>query len=179
MRIGKSGLLLLLIGVHSFGDAEEGKVDLLIPDELARCMDQVRSENDEIKLIYGNPFYLRGDFDGDDRVDYVAEVRSGEPKPEPCPECRGVLFCFGSGATDVLGAKMGPLPDGVDPEDFGGPTWKVVTATDPEVEPLGADGEVVQMIWEDAGASLYLENSRYKWKWAWGKNLETGSGEGE
>ena len=58
MRIGKSGLLLLLIGVHSFGDAEEGKVDLLIPDELARCMDQVRSENDEIKLIYGNPFYL-------------------------------------------------------------------------------------------------------------------------
>ena len=194
MTAGQSGLLLLLLtGVHWFGDAGEVKVDLLIPDELSRCMDQARSENKEIQIIFGgNPFYLRGDFDGDDRADYVTMVIPSELKSASCHECRGelsckctgVLFCFSSGATDVLGAEVGALPMGVDPEYFLGSHWEVLSTTEPYVEPLGADGEVVVMSWEDAWGILYLQNGRYKWKFKWtmpglGEDLETGSGEGE
>ena len=180
MELWKTSVLLLLVtGTYWSSHGREGKVDLLVPDELARCMDQVRSENDEIKLIYGNPFYLRGDFDGDGRGDYVAQVRSGELKSEPCHECSGVLFCFGSGKVEVLGTKRNPLPASVDPTYFFGSYWEVSSTTEPHVESLGADGEVVEMSWEDAWGRLYLQNGRFKWKFEWtmpglGEDLETG-----
>ena len=180
MTIWMTSLLLLVVTVtHWSSHGSEGKFDLLIPDELSRCMSQVRSEADDIEFIYVNPFYLRGDFDGDGRSDYVAPVRSGEPRSEQCFECRGVLFCFGSGKVEVLGTKRNPLPASVDPTYFFGSYWEVLSTADPEVKSLGADGEVVEMRWEDARGRLYLENGRFKWKFEWtmpglGEDLETG-----
>ena len=184
MRIWRTSFLCLLVaGTCWSSHSREARLDLLVPDELAKCMDQARSENKEIRIISGgNPFYLRGDFDADDRADYVTMVISGELESSPCHECKGVLFCFGSGATDVLGAKVGPLPVGVDSEYFLGSHWEVSSTTEPYVEPLGADGEVVVMSWEDAWGILYLQSGRYKWKFErsmpdWGDNREPETGE--
>ena len=185
MKAWTMSLLLLVVSVtHWSGHSTEGKVDLLIPDELARCMSQVGAEADDIEFIYVNPFYLRGDFDGDGRGDYVAQVESGNPKSEPCLECTGVLFCFGSSEVEVLGTKRDPLPASVDPMYFLSSHWEIPSTADPEVKSLGADGEVVEMRWEDARGKLYLENNRFIWKFEWtmpglGEDLKMGLREGE
>lgn len=55
--------------------AAEGPA-LFHPDPIARCLKMPPAATVDVDPIM-NPFYLRGDFEGDGRTDYVAAGRNG------------------------------------------------------------------------------------------------------
>ena len=134
------------------------------PSGLGECTDQLNSQVSGWNFYAGlNPFYLRGDFDGDNRVDYVAQIVPEEARTEACPDCSGVLFCMGSGAVDVLGSKLSSPDSALDHQYAIGSKWGVVSATDSRVASLKADGEVVLVVRESSASAIYLKESRYRW----------------
>ena len=154
------GFLLLLTAFS----CQYGEGFTSTPGRLDECRRRLISTVSGWNFYVGvNPFYLRGDFDGDNRVDYVAQIVPEERRTEVCPDCSGVLFCMGSGAMDVLGSKLASLGSSVDHPYAIGSKWGVVSATDSRVAWLKADGEVVLVVWEDTVSAIYLKDSRYRW----------------
>ena len=135
-----------------------------IPSELDQCERRLSSKVSGWNFYAGlNPFYLRGDFDGDNRADYVAQIVPEERRTEACPDCSGVLFCMGSGAMDLLGSKLALSDSAGDHQYAIGSKWGVVSATDSRVAWLKADGEVVLVVREDTASAIYLKESEYRW----------------
>ena len=134
------------------------------PGKLDECGRRMSTEISGWDFYAGiNPFYLRGDFDGDNRVDYIAQIVPEERRSEVCPDCSGVLFCMGSGAMDVLGSKLSSSDLDVDRQYAIGSKWGVVSAADSRVAWLRAEGEVVLVVWEDAASAIYLKEGEYRW----------------
>ena len=135
-----------------------------MPSGLEECRSRLSSKVSGWDFYLGlNPFYLRGDFDGDNRVDYVAQIVPEEPRTEACSDCSGVLFCMGSGAVDVLGSKLSSSDSALDHQYAIGSKWGVVSATDSRVASLQADGEVMLVVREGSASAIYLKESRYRW----------------
>ena len=99
-------ILISILLASSFAQAAShaGVDEFNVPEVVSRCMADL---NDSTLTLSArmNPFYLRGDFDGDGRADYAAlvtQVQTGKA---------GILVCFGrkqkparigAGATFVL-----------------------------------------------------------------------------
>jgi len=137
-----------------------------LPDRVTQCLKNPKAAGLTI-LTGNNPFYLRGDFDGDGKPDYAIEVRSKSGGT-------GVLVCAGSGALFVLGAGLGgPTFSDMEQDRFLAPNWAVYTRQD--VSALGAfrsnvprpvpavKGEAIAMIWEDGISLIYWDGARFKW----------------
>ena len=155
------GLLLLAMSSCQFGYGEDFPST---PSRLDECERRLNSQVSGWDFFLGvNPFYLRGDFDGDKRIDYVAQIVPEEPRAEACPDCSGVLFCMGSGAVDVLGSKLALADSALDHQYAIGSKWGIVPATDSEVASLKADGEVVLVVRQGNTSAIYLKESRYRW----------------
>ena len=154
-------LLLLTIFSHYFGYGEGFRST---PTRLVECERGLRTKVSGWSFYAGlNPFYLRGDFDGDNLVDYVAQIVPEERRAEVCPDCSGVLFCMGSGAVEVLGSKLASSDSDLNHQYAVGAKWGVVSATDSRVISLKADGEVLLMMQEGSASAIYLRESRYRW----------------
>jgi len=117
-----------------------------------------------------NPYYLRGDFDGDGKVDYAIAVRGRTTRRN------GLLICAGNGMTFVLGADQPLKPPFSDmPNDnFVAPNWMVYSMAEtralavfkgggvPAV-PAKLPGETIAMIWEDGIALIYWDGRAFRW----------------
>jgi hypothetical protein len=136
------------------------------PEKLAACLKNPKVSGVEV-LTDNNLFYLRGDFDGDAKVDYALQVRSRNGGT-------GVLICAGNGLLYLLGAGVGSAEFSDMPKDnFLAPHWAVYTKQ--EVAALGAfqtnvphpvpsaKGEAIAMIWEDGISLIYWDGARYRW----------------
>ena len=137
------------------------------PDRVARCLKSPRTAGLSV-LSGNNPFYLRGDFDGDGKPDYALAVRSKTGGT-------GVLICGGNGSLFLLGAGIsgGSRFSDMEQDRFLAPQWAVYTKQD--VTALGAfqvnvprpvptvKGEAIAMIWEDGISLIYWDGSKFMW----------------
>lgn len=101
----------LLISV--FGAGQQPPVDLEnVPLSVLKCLEVTRDTLDVNRRI--NPFYLRGDFNGDGRQDFVVWVQDRNSKKE------GFAFCFSGGAKPQLVGAGNPiaLEGGILGDDF-------------------------------------------------------------
>jgi hypothetical protein len=88
------------------------------PDKVAQCLKSPKAAGLTV-LADNNPYYLRGDFDGDGKPDYALSVRSKKGGT-------GVLVCAGNGAFFLLGSGIGGGQFSNMPQDnFLAPHWPV------------------------------------------------------
>gem|GEM_PF-5725420 len=138
----------------------------LEPELLAECVDQLGSKGIRLEYVYDvNPYYLRGDFDGDGKMDYVSQVvRRGSAASEAEREL-GLVFCLASGRSATVGPSLGLMPPDADPALFTSLWWEAVEQDSEEVKELKAGGDVVVMVWETASGAIYWNGDSYQWHW--------------
>ncbi len=138
-----------------------------IPKEVSDCLRQSGGDDSRI-LINLNPFYLRGDFDGDRRVDLAIGIRGQTGRDS------GILFCNADGSIHTIGqarlhkARSSPgFSENVFPAD-----WQVLSRSAALAErkenlrlpPVlsGIRGEGVLLIWRDEAAIVYWNGAGYR-----------------
>lgn len=146
--------LLLLVGTAVAAD----DVSVFnVPDAVATCLKPVGGQYKISGRI--NPFYLRGDFDGDGRPDYAVLVTNSKGE-------RGVAICRAASRTpEVIGA--GVVLNKLTDYDFD--AWMVfpkgpVERGVGEGAPPKLLGDAVSIIWpESASALLYWDGRKFHW----------------
>jgi hypothetical protein len=133
-----------------------------IPTRINACMESPKLKSYKIDQRT-NPYYLRGDFDGDEKPDFAVMVTSGNNKTS------GLIICQGDGRSVVLGAGSRPGFSTMPEDNFLSSDWEVVTLAefrellyDKKVAAL-AKGEVICLTWEDGNAYIYWDGERYRW----------------
>lgn len=141
---------------------------LLHPTQIRQCLELPVASSVEEDLET-NPYYLRGDFDGDGKMDYAVAVRGRKTKRN------GVLVCAGNRKAFVLGADQPLQPPFSDMpgDNFVAPNWSVYSKVETEalraftsnvpVIPAKLYGETLAMIWEDGIALIYWDGRAFRW----------------
>ena len=117
-----------------------------------------------------NPFYLRGDFDGDKEIDHAIWVRSSTDG------VAGVVVCAGNGSIHLLGSGIagGENFSDMKNDSFFPLLWKI--ATKQEIDELSKlkcyvpdtfpkiENESIELLYR-AGEStiIYWDGEKYKW----------------
>jgi hypothetical protein len=154
---------LLIFTVMTAGDGL-GQ-DLVHPETVRQCLKNKKAYALSVRTS-SNPYYLRGDFDGDTKPDYALEVRSKKGGT-------GVLVCTGKGTVSLLGSGIGgerfsDMPD----DNFLAPYWEVYTKEEVVElgkwihnvpDPVSPKGESIALIWEDGISLIYWNGSKFKW----------------
>ena len=100
-----------------------------------------------------NPFYLRGDFNGDGRLDYaVLVIQKSTGK-------RGIYMCVGTAAYILGAGKSFHRSDGYDFTDFNFEAWTLyprrTVIRSPEEGPAPRlRGEAILVQWPEAGSGI-------------------------
>ena len=160
--------LAALILILTLGTSASFSADIapMVPEILAKCVEEIRSSHSDVELYTEiNPFYLRGDFDGDSRMDYVAQIVRPRLHPHLGIDSSGLVFCLASGRVDPMGAKLGPIPEDADRLLLISPSWEALPPDSTEVTAPGAAGDVVVMAWEDGTGVIYMAKGSYRWRW--------------
>lgn len=136
------------------------------PLAIENCLEKNRLEGKLVVDSSQNPYYLRGDFDGNGQPDYAIAIQGKVTKRN------GVLICFDTGRAVILGAdnpKNPPFSDMPD-DNFVSPDWEVYTRTE-SYDLLGHSGnqrklikgETVAMVWEDGICLIYWDGRKFNW----------------
>jgi len=128
-----------------------------VPHEVGRCMKSLGAEYEISGKI--NPFYLRGDFDGDSRPDHAVLIRRNNQQ--------GVMICrVGSAKPIVLGAGT----EFSQMKDLRFDAWQVhprgrrVERGVGEGKPPVLLGDAILMEWEESASALvYWNGKRFVW----------------
>jgi hypothetical protein len=140
---------------------------LLHPEIVSQCLKNKKTSGLKV-FTEKNPYYLRGDFDGDRKPDYALEV-------ELKSKGTGVLICAGNGSIYLLGAGIGGMKFSDLPDDsFLATYWKVYTEQDitelaawthnvPHPVPSIKGREAIAMIWEDGISLIYWDGIKFRW----------------
>lgn len=141
----------------------EGVDDYNLPEGLTTCLQSQKIFASYELSASINPFYLRGDFDGDGRIDHAILIK------EKSTGRRGVCICAGT-AAHILGAGKSFLrSDGHDFVDFGFASWRVfprqaVRRSSTEGAPPSLRGEAILAQWSDEGSGIiYWDGARFAW----------------
>jgi hypothetical protein len=141
-------------------DYKAGQADLSsrpnnVPDEIHSCVSTLGIGYKISNRI--NPFYLRGDFDGDGQPDYAVLVTKGSDQ--------GIVVCRSSSQTNIVGAGE-PFHGR---SDLNFPAWKVhprrrIVERDVEEGPLPKlRGDAIVIQWEEVNALVYWDGKKFSW----------------
>lgn len=155
-------IILVIFASLAFGQDEQK----VVPSTVESCLQKVLGQVELSTTV--NPFYLRGDFNGDGRPDYAVTVKgkkSGRLRMLVCTEAKGVFLLGREGDSRAFS----DMPD----DNFFSPNWMVYTR--PEVVQLTKynsnvpktattqRGEAIAMIWEDGVSLIYWDGKRFQW----------------
>jgi hypothetical protein len=128
-----------------------------IPVEVSKCLEALSSGYAVSGRI--NPFYLRGDFDGDGKADYAVLVRKGEQQ--------GVVLCLSRSRKPMLlgaGTAFNKM------NDLNFNAWQVhpkarrVERGVEESKPPVLLGDAILLEWEEsASAIVYWNGKHFVW----------------
>jgi hypothetical protein len=148
------GILLLVILISTSGFS--GVPDSQVPARVSAC---VKSAEEGLEIDRRlNPFYLRGDFDGDGRPDYAVLVRRGSN--------RGIALCRGSSPKAITlgaGSAFNEMTD----LDF--TSWHIydkhfVERGVGEGSPPKLMGKAIWIEWDESASALIYWNGRgFSW----------------
>jgi hypothetical protein len=158
------GLLVFAVVVPHVAQAQEGPFR---PEPVAQCLKSPAAADLE-PLTDINPYYLRGDFDGDGKPDYAITARS------PRTRSIGLVVCAGNGSISLLGRGLGEAEfSDMSRDVFIAPHWEVFTRE--RVDTLRQYGsnvprpvpnvraESIAMIWEDGISLIYWDGQQFRW----------------
>lgn len=152
-----AAIVLTVLSSLSFGQK------LYIPEELGNFYNQ-----EKIRLSFDintslNPFYLRGDFDGDKKADYavaVVEHKTGKKGVIVFHTASKKYFVIGAG--QVLSASYG--------DDYGWmDAWAVYNKSEPELgvsetKKIKLKSEAILILKLEASSGLiYWDGKKYQW----------------
>ena len=150
--------IIFAVGLVPFVWGQQNTVsEYNVPNEVAKCLKALGSGCAISGRI--NPFYLRGDFDGDGKPDYAVLVRNGDQQ--------GVMICRNSAAKPtLLGAGAGFHQM----KDLNFNAWQVHPKARPvergveEGKPPALLGDAILLEWEEsASAIVYWNGKQFVW----------------
>ncbi len=162
-------VLILTIPTIGLGQGDDEQYTSFVfesnmPDEIYHFYNQ-----EKVKSIYSirtdlNPFYLRGDFDGDKKQDYALSI------VERKTDKKGILiYHTGTKAHYIIGAGK-QLSQGNGGDDYNWmDAWKVYVDKDVEIgvgetEKITLKGEAILAIkLESASGLIYWTGKNYRW----------------
>ena len=166
-------LLFLVLSVSMFGQLKYDRgIDWNLPDSVEKRFEAARLLESYDLSDRVNPFYLRGDFDGDGKPDYAVLVTNKRSKKSAV----AIALSTKSGV-DVIGGegmklRVGTEKDGYDLEDFDWmDAWQVHKrvplsrnefndhATIPK---MSGEGIMVERT-EAASALIYWDGKSFRW----------------
>lgn len=150
-------LRLVLIGIVGANvPCLANAVEPHTPARVAACM---KSIDESVEIDHRlNPFYLRGDFDGDGRPDYAVLVKKGQD--------RGIVICRASSAKGVIlgaGSAFNQMAD------MNFTSWDIydkrpVEKGVGEGRPPKLLGDAIWVEWEESASALvYWTGHKFAW----------------
>ena len=175
-KITAISILLLLYGGFSYCFGEEISdsayplipLNVFTPESILQCFKNSKVANLEI-LREKNPFYLRGDFNGDKNPDYAVQVKAKSGGS-------GICICAGDGSIHMLGSGIvgGKNFSDMENDRFLALHWAV--STKQEIDELTKwkcnipdpfpkiENESIELFWrEGESALIYWDGKQYKW----------------
>jgi hypothetical protein len=150
-------LLVLWPALRIAAQQQNSVSEFNVPDEVSKCMKLLGSGYAISGKI--NPFYLRGDFDGDGKPDYAVLVQSGNQ--------HGIVICRGSAVKPVL---LGAGTDFHQMKDLSFSAWQIHSKAHPVEEGVEAGrppilrGDAILIEWEEsASAIVYWNGKQFVW----------------
>jgi hypothetical protein len=161
VRINRAATMLialLTVCLAPFACGQQNAVsEYNVPPEVSKCLKAVGSGYTISGKI--NPFYLRGDFDGDGKPDYAVLVRNGDQQ--------GVVLCLNGARNPTLlgaGSAFNKM------KDLNFNAWQVhprahrVQRGVEERKPLVLLGDAILLEWEEsASAIVYWNGKHFVW----------------
>ena len=162
-------LFLIMFSSIPCFSAWDGEITLIEPPEIRRCLKDPKL-NDLIIATDFNPFYLRGDFDGDNKTDYAVWMHRS------VGAITGVVVCAGNNSIHLLGSGIakGENFSDMEKDDFLPLRWEVTTKQ--EIDELATwkcnipdpfpkiENESIKLVWrEGESAIIYWDGKQYKW----------------
>ncbi len=145
-------LLLVAAGQFLLGQVDEYNV----PDLVRICVEAVKERDFELSSRM-NPFYLRGDFDGDHKADYAVLIVQKKTRKG------GILVCFGGGRHEPARLGAGTpvaLEGGQESDDL-----TVFDAWNVEEPDRDYRKDRIHLIAKEAGSGLfYWDGRRFRWR---------------
>jgi len=152
---------VVLTAAHSVAAAGDQSA---IPEVMARCLaaEPLKDVVNVPRTI--NPFYLRGDFDGDGKPDYAFEGSLVQKRQAV------VVVCLGNGTSSVLGGTY-KFSDRENDHYFG-TAWMVcnsseirtmIRPSDRVPRNLGSRRESILMLWDDLAGLIYWDGRKFRW----------------
>jgi hypothetical protein len=151
-------VIVLVLWQTPFASAQRNAVsEYNVPQEVTRCMKSLGTAYEISGKI--NPFYLRGDFDGDGSSDYAVLIRKDSQQ--------GVMICRRAAAKPTVlgaGAEFNQMKD----LDFN--AWQVHPKGRRVERGVGEGkaptliGDAILIEWEEsASALIYWDGKRFIW----------------
>jgi len=169
----KAILVVLLAAAPYFTQLKYDRtIDWNLPDPVKKRLDAAHFWDAYSLSDRVNPFYLRGDFDGDGKPDYAVLVTSKKSNKS------AIVVCLSSrNSLDVLGAegtklRVGSLKAGYELTEFDWmDAWQVHSRLKLGQNELNPPGTFAQMAGEglmvekteSASALIYWDGSRFRW----------------
>ena len=158
---------LVLLCFHTYTpNAQAATNERVMPEAVSKCL--ARREVNTYAAVNSavNPYYLRGDLDGDSRLDYAVAVRARRTQK------LGVAICLSTGEVALLGAGYGVRFSDMPDDNFISSDWMIVSGSElvNRFRALGlplprlASGlEGILMPWEDGFGLIVRTNGLFKW----------------
>jgi hypothetical protein len=169
----RSLLLILLAASSCFAQLRyERAIDWNIPDSAQKLLEESHLLEKYDLSDRVNPFYLRGDFDGDGKPDYAVLIANKKSKKSAiaiCLSSRNGVAVLGADGTKV---RAGTSREGYDLADFDWmDAWQVHARIKLAQNELNVAGTISQMTGEGllvekteaASALVYWDGRRFRW----------------
>jgi hypothetical protein len=147
---------IVLIGSASASE------QVIWPEGITKCTNRDSFSTLYERFVHTNPAYLRGDFDGDRRIDYAFAIKSKTDGSE------GVAICDAKRKLTILGAGSKPAFSDV-PGDHFLTDWIVVGPSEThELEreistQVRLKADALYFVWEDGVGLIYWDGRKYMW----------------